>query len=379
MQAGRWYPTTTMLGDGRVFVYGGQDEAGDDNALIEFWHSDTGKYEAVVPTCSIGGGPVGDCRNLRYSDNTLPVPGAPALYPRMIQIPDGRILHAGPEPETWIFDPKAAAGTANWTYVNSTLDTQYRSYGSVVLLPLLPQTNYQPVVMTMGGMGDNAIGTNTTELIDMSQTNPMWVAGPAMSSPRVEMNAVLLPNGKVLTVGGSANDEQVETASLTADIYDPLTNSFTQVLSNSYAHLYHSTAVLLPDASVVLSGGNPEQAKFQDKIEIYKPPYFFNADGSLATRPSLTATPATITYGQTFSATTNGNIASVVLIREGAATHAFDMSQRLIGLNFAVNGTTMGIAAPPNSTIAPAGPYLLFVVDKNGVPSVGQMVMVAAQ
>ena len=68
-------------------------------------------------------------------------------------------MHAGPEPETWIFDPKAAAGTANWTFVaNSTLDTQYRSYGSVVLLPLLPQTNYQPVVMTMGGMGDNAVG-----------------------------------------------------------------------------------------------------------------------------------------------------------------------------------------------------------------------------
>jgi hypothetical protein len=215
--------------------------------------------------------------------------------------------------------------------------------------------------------------------MDMSQTNPMWVAGPAMSSPRVEMNAVLLPTGKVLTVGGSANDEQVETASLTADIYDPLTNSFSQVASNSWAHLYHSTAVLLPDASVVLSGGNPMQGQFEARMEIYKPPYFFNADGSLATRPSLTATPATITYGQTFKATTNGNIASVVLIRESAATHAFDMSQRLIGLNFAVNGTTMGIAAPPNSTIAPAGPYLLFVVDKNGVPSVGQMVMVAAQ
>jgi hypothetical protein len=171
----------------------------------------------------------------------------------------------------------------------------------------------------------------------------------------------------------------VETASLTADLYDPATNSFTQVLSNKVAHLYHSTAVLLPDASVVLSGGNPVQGQFQDAIEVYKPPYFFNADGTLATRPSLTATPAKIVYGQTFSATTNGNIASVVLIREGAATHAFDMSQRLIGLNFAVNGTTMGIAAPPNSTIAPAGPYLLFVVDKNGVPSVGQMVMVAAQ
>jgi hypothetical protein len=127
---------------------------------------------------------------------------------------------------------------------------------------------------------------------------------------------------------------------------------------------------------VVLSGGNPVQGTFETSIEIYKPPYFYNADGTLATRPSLTATPASVTYGQTFSATTNGNIASVVLIRESAATHAFDMSQREIGLNFAVNGTTIGIAAPPNSTIAPAGPYLLFLVDKNGVPSIGQVITV---
>jgi hypothetical protein len=190
------------------------------------------------------------------------------------------------------------------------------------------------------------------------------------------MNATLLPNGKVLVIGGSADDENPSTASRSADLYDPATNSFTELAPNANAHLYHSTSVLLPDGSVVLSGGNPVQGKFEPSIEIYKPPYFYNADGSLATRPSLTATPATVTYGQTFKATTNGNIAAAVLIREGAATHAFDMSQREIGLNFAVNGTTIGIAAPPNSTIAPAGPYLLFLVDKNGVPSIGQVITV---
>jgi len=377
MAAGRWYPTTTLMGNGNVFVYGGQDEAANDNALIEMWAN--GAWQQVVPTCSIGGGPVGDCRTMTYSDGTYPVPGAPALYPRMLLMPDGRILHAGPEPETWIFDPNAPATSPNWTYLTSNLNNEYRSYGSVVLLPLLPQTNYQPVVMMLGGMGNTASATNTTELLDMSQANPMWVAGPQMSRARVEMNAVLLPNGKVLAIGGSANDEDKGTASLTADLYDPATNSFSQVASNKNPHLYHSTGVLLPDGSVVLSGGNPAQGEFEPSIEIYKPSYFFNADGSAATRPSLTATPASITYGQTFSATTNGNIASVVLIRESAATHAFDMSQRLVGLNFAVSGTTIGIAAPPNANIAPPGPYLLFVVDKNGVPSVGQVVMVAAQ
>ena len=374
MVAGRWYPTTTPLPDGRVMTYGGQDEKADDNPLIEYWN---GSWSApVIPTCSIGGGPVGDCRTMTYSDGSLPVPGAPALYPRMILLPNGKVVHAGPEPETWVFDPAAGAGVANWIYLATNLVNQYRSYGSVVLLPLLPQTNYQPVIFTLGGMGNSVVATNTTELIDMSNANPMWVAGPAMSRPRTEMNAVLLPTGKVLALGGSANDEDGSTASLTADLYDPTTNSFSSAAPNVYPHLYHSTAVLLPDATVVLSGGNPQQGVFEPHIEIYQPAYLFNADGSLATRPSLTAAPTTVGYGNTFTVTSNGTIASAVLIREGAATHAFDMSQREVELSFTTNGQTLTLTGPPNSNVAPPGVYLLFLVNTNGVPSVGQVVKV---
>jgi Domain of unknown function (DUF1929) len=373
MVAGRWYPTTTLLSDGRVLTYGGQDEKADDDPLIEYWN---GSWSApVIPTCSIGG-VVGDCRTMKYSDGSLPVPGAPALYPRMILLPNGKLVHAGPEPETWVFDPAAGAGTANWTYVATNIDTQYRSYGSVVLLPLLPETNYQPVVMAMGGMGNTVVATNTTELIDMSNANPMWVAGPAMSRPRVEMNAVLLPTGRILAVGGSANDEDGATASLTADLYDPKTNSFSSAAPNVYPHLYHSTALLLPDATVVLSGGNPQQGVFEPHIEIYQPAYLFNADGSLATRPSLTGAPGTVAYGKTFTVTSNGTIASAVLIREAAVTHAFDMSQRLVGLSFTANGQTLTLTAPPNGNVAPPGEYLLFLVNTAGVPSLGQVVTV---
>jgi hypothetical protein len=374
MVAGRWYPTTTTLGDGRVMTYGGQDEAADDNALIEYWN---GSWSApVVPTCTIGGGPVGDCRTIKYSDGTLPVPGAPALYPRMVLLPDGTLVHAGPEPETWIFDPRAPSGSPNWNYLATNVTWQYRSYGSVVLLPLLPETNYQPVIMTLGGMGNSVVATNTTELIDMSQIAPMWVAGPAMSRSRVEMNAVLLPTGKILALGGSANDEDASTASLTADLYDPKANSFSSAAPNVYPHLYHSTALLLPDATVVLSGGNPQQGIFEPHIEIYQPAYLFEADGSLATRPSLTGVPPTVAYGQTFTVASDGTIASAVLIREGAATHAFDMSQRLVGLTFAQSGQTVAMIAPPAGTIAPPGAYLLFLINTKGVPSVGQVVTI---
>jgi hypothetical protein len=222
----------------------------------------------------------------------------------------------------------------------------------------------------------NQAGTNTTELIDMSTTAPVWVAGPAMSRPRVEINAVLLPSGQVLAVGGSANDEDGSTASLTADLYDPKTNSFSSAAPNIYPHLYHSTALLLPDATVVLSGGNPKQGVFEPHIEIYQPAYLFNADGSLAMRPSLTAAPTTVGYGKTFTVQSNGTIASAVLIREGAATHAFDMSQRQVGLSFTTNGQTLTLTAPLNGNVAPPGVYLLFPVNTNGVPSVGQVVTI---
>ena len=47
-----------------------------------------------------------------------------------------------------------------------------------------------------------------------------------MSQPRIEMNATILPNGKVLAIGGSTNDEDAGDASLNADLYDPATNTF---------------------------------------------------------------------------------------------------------------------------------------------------------
>ena len=374
MVHGRWYPTATILGDGRVAVYGGQDEVANDNPLIEYWMG-TQWSAPVVPYCTVLN-VTDNCANQRYTDGTVPVPGAPALYPRMILLPDGRIAHVGPEPQTWIFDPSVPNPGANWSFLAFTQSTSYRSYGSAVLLPLMPANNYSAKIIIMGGMDTNVVATNTTELLDFGQATPQWVYGPAMSRPRVEMNAVLLPSGKVLAVGGSANDEDGSTASLAADLYDPATNLFTSAGSNAFPRLYHSTALLLPDATVVLSGGNPQQGTYEPHMEIYQPAYLFNVDGSLAARPSLSGVPATIGYGTGFTATTDADVASVVLIHSGAPTHSFDMGQRFVGLSFSKGAGFVTVVGPPNSNIAPPGYYMLFLVSSKGVPSVAQFVQV---
>ena len=118
-----------------------------------------------------------------------------------------------------LFDPNAHT----WTTVDTTIYSGTRTYGTSVLFPLTPANNYDPRVMTMGG-GNPA--TATTEVIDLGASNPTWSAGPSMSQARVEMNAVILPTGKILALGGSVNDEDPNTASLNADLYDPVSDSF---------------------------------------------------------------------------------------------------------------------------------------------------------
>ena len=70
-----------------------------------------------------------------------------------------------------------------------------------------------------------------------------------------------------------------------------------------------------------------------------------------------------------------GAIQEAVLMRPGAATHAFDMEQRLVEIEIAaVLGGKLHLVGPPNANIAPPGYYMLFLIDSAGVPSVATFV-----
>ena len=168
------------------------------------------------------------------------------------------------------------------------------------------------------------------------------------------------------------NDESVASASLNADLYDPATNVFSSAGANAYARLYHSLALLLPDATVWLAGGNPYRGTYEQHMEIYKPPYLFRPDGTAAIRPSIISAPRHISWGKQFTVLTldAANIASVVLVRNGAVTHSFNMDQRLVEMPIAANLLVgLIVTAPPNGNIAPPGYYMLFLLNKSGVPS----------
>src|SRR5262249_16588379 len=152
----------------------------------------------------------------------------------------------------------------------------------------------------------------------------------------------------VLAVGGSVNDEDTGSLSLNADIYDPGSNTFSSAGANASERLYHSVALLLPDATVWLAGGNPSRGTYNNTIEVYQPAYLFNSNGTLATRPTITSAPSSITYSNSFTVTTPdaANIASVVLVRNGSVTHAFGMDQRAVGLSFNAGSGTLTVTPP---------------------------------
>jgi PKD repeat protein len=351
MAHGRWYPTSTELGDGRVMTFSGLDENGTTDSQVEIYKVGVG-----------WGAPHA-------------APWTPPLYPRMHVLPNGKVFYSGLSTQSRTFDPS----NSTWSGVIAT--TNYggsRLYGSSVLLPLTPANAYKPKVMIFGGGNPS---TATTEIIDLSVATPAWVFGPPMAQPRIEMNATLLPNGRVLTVGGSLNDEDTGTASLQADLYDSATNTMGSAGANAVPRLYHSVSLLLPDGRVWVAGGNPKRGTFEPSMEIYSPPYLFNPDGSLATRPAITSLGGSVIgYGGTsFVVTTPdaANVASVVLMKNGAVTHAFDMDQRMVGLNFVAGNGVLTVSGPPNGNTAPPGYYMIFLLNNAGVPSVAQFVQVS--
>ena len=146
---------------------------------------------------------------------------------------------------------------------------------------------------------------------------------------------------------------------------------------------YHSTAVLLPDATVLSAGGgeyspkndgneNAPQDSHRD-AQIFSPPYLFGS-----ARPVITTAPDGVTYGQVFNVDTPhpDQIGEVNLVRLSSVTHSFNTNQRFLRLKFAVAGPQLQVTAPANANLCPPGHYMLFLLSQDKVPSVAKIIRV---
>jgi hypothetical protein len=147
------------------------------------------------------------------------------------------------------------------------------------------------------------------------------------------------------------------------------------VASSTVFRMYHGTALLLPDGRVLYTGSGDAPAAPQDErnYELYSPPYLFHGP-----RPTITGLlPPRVAYGQTlkFETPDAAAIAKVTLIRFSSVTHAFDQSARLVPLSFTAGRAGLSVGFPASRTVAPPGPYMLFLVNADGVPSEARIVL----
>jgi hypothetical protein len=346
MQNGRWYPSNTTLASGEVLTLSGGDTSQATNLIPEVYANGTWR---VLSTASL----------------YLP------YYSSAFVTPTGSVFVAGPSQTTYFLDP---AGTGHWTSGPSSL-YGYRDYGSALM--------YDAGKVLVAGGG---APTASAEVIDLNAgPAASWRAIASMAVARRQSNATILADGKVLVTGGSNsagfNVAPTSAAVLAAELWDPATEQWKTLARMTHYRLYHSTALLLPDGRVLSAGsGQPSATGLTDDYtaEIFSPPYLFNADGTLATRPTITGAPTLVSYGQSFAVQTPApaSVSKVVWISIGAVTHSYNENQHAMRLAFAVGTTEITVTAPGRAALAPPGYYLLFIVDNRGVPSEARIVRV---
>jgi hypothetical protein len=337
--AGRWYPTTTMLSNGDVSVMGGSDQGSSDPNTIPqvYQHASNTWRDLTTASRDVG------------------------LYPMTFLAPDGRVFLAGPNAQSAFLN---TSGTGSWT--NGPVSSRYRDYGSAV--------EYEPGKIILIGGGTP---TATTETIDLNQANPQWVTGPNMHYARRQLNATVLPDGQVLVTGGTSGTgfNNAVGAIFDSELWVPGGGPWNIVRPQNERRLYHSTAVLLRDGSVLsIGGGQPAGTGGIDSnhytAQIYKPNYFFKG-----TRPSITSSPSSVTFNQTFTIQTATSVTGVTMVRLSSVTHAFNQSQRLIRLPY-TNGSGQVTVTAPSNAACPPGPYYIFILGTANVPSEGKLIYI---
>jgi hypothetical protein len=360
MAHGRWYPTVTVLPDGRALTMAGRDQNNLVVTTPEIWE---GGHWVELP----GAG-------------NLEIP----YYPRnFIDPKNGLIFNASERIRSRWFNVDGTGvggGRGSWTDGPTHKYGFNRDYGSAVMY----ETGK---ILVVGGGGNTSwptpdpktnVPTETAEVIDLNSPSPTWQFTGSMANKRRHMNATILPDGQVLATGGTRGGGFVDInqadAVKAAELWNPKTGQWTTLASASKMRVYHSVSMLLPDGTVLHGSSGDAMAGLQEvpperNHEIFSPPYLFKG-----VRPTITSAPAAVSRGEAFEVVTpnKAQITEMRWIRLGAVTHAFDGGQL---------ATSLPVTPPTANGVnvtAPAAPgyYLLFILNRNGVPSAGKIIHV---
>ena len=255
--------SATTLQDGRVFliaqcldlVSGNQDILGQHLRLcVQIYNPATGAFiMASAPPQALSPGPPDYTVGLavtRLLDGRILVTGGLIQDPTLPQ----RVLRGA-----WLYNPTSD----NWAATGSMLSAR-EGHVAVTLAD-------GRVLVAQGGGAVQVVGQGPTagELYDPA-TGKFTATGSVVHSSRDMASAVRLNDGRVLVAGG--DDFEGDTATLgTAEIYDPGTGKFTATQPIGTELARGTTATLLQDGEVLLTGGRAGSNTPLPKAVLYMP------------------------------------------------------------------------------------------------------------
>lgn len=346
---GRWYPGMVRLADGSVMAMGG------------------GTAPNAVRTAT--------CERLSLATMTWSWTGSmlnPSEFTPSAMLYTGEVLITWSPPQ--LYNPATGQWRATGNFVQPARAWPDHSDHSLVML-----ADGRALAVGINRAGGPAYTTMSEFYTPATEA---WSLGTSPGLLREKPEVVQMPDGRVLVAAGDTELSNPGVPNVRGvvkwtDVYDPANGVWRRVADMLRFREYHAVTLLVPDGRVLTTGGTVidfQNPPISDEVEAFSPPYLFRG-----VRPQIVDLSSTdLTRGQTvqaevFPAT---RVTSVVLMGAGATTHWVDagVPRRLI-LPATQTGSTVSAAIPADPNVVPTGYYILFLM-VDDIPSIGRMVRV---
>ena len=376
MPKARWYPTCVTLPDGKALIVSGTYSHAH-HELFGFMNLDYEIFDPMTNTLSTP---------QKFIDKIK-------MYPFLQVLPGGTLfVHSEDTTQFWNMAKKEFIQNAKFhTKFRGT--RTYPGSGSCVLLPLNPDSDTAKILLVGGSTtlspNKNTDATTVPEIFTVDLKKPENSKGWKASSEHIQRflcDSVLLPDGTVLVTNGAAKGtaDNNQVAVRKVELFNPNNETWEVISYLKRDRLYHGTAILLPSGQVAVAGSTGHnwvrsvfapRENFEHEIEIITPPKL----QCNPTRPKISKDIPPISYNTNFEVATSNaqNISRVSLIKVSSTTHNNNMDQRCLMLHIVDRtNNALKLSSPKDSTYAPPGYYMLFILNKKNVPSVAKIVRV---
>ncbi|KAI1425433.1 hypothetical protein F5Y12DRAFT_714282 [Xylaria sp. FL1777] len=370
MVIARGYQSSVTVGDGRVFTIGGSWSGGRGGKNGEIYTPATDRWTAL-PGCVVAPMLTADKQGVYRADN----------HAWLFAYKANSVFQAGPSRQMNWYN---VSGSGSYTAAGTRAADGDAMCGNAVMFDAVSGS-----ILSAGGSPSyqDSNATPNAHLIKLGSVGGAATVTklPSMAYARAFANGVALPDGTVLVVGGQSYPVPFTdtTPAFPAELFDPRTGTWRTMASIAVPRTYHSIALLLPDATVVSGGGGlcgTGCAQNHFDLQVFSPPYLFNADGTRAARPVISSVSATqVRPGASLTVTTAQSVASFSLVRYGSVTHTVNTDQRRVPLSaVSVVGLASVVSLPADPGVLVPGYWMLFAINSAGVPSVATTIKVLA-